>query len=69
MENQIIKLLKQNLDLSDFYVITIWDDIIRCQGHFNNDILAKYMKLGYQFEPYQNGFQSIVKNNLEITLI
>ena len=65
MEKQLITLLKLGFDLDDFYVITIWDHEIKLQGRLNNDTLAKYIKLGYEFKSSEMGFTSL-KNNLEI---
>ena len=55
MENYLIELLKQPIDLEDFYVINIYEndcygEHIHLQGHNSPEIFLKYSKLGYEFK-------------------
>ena len=71
METTLIRLLKVDYNLDDFYTITFWNsgeyDIV-LQGNLTNEKLVKYMELGYQFEKHQSGFLAI-NNRVRIVLI
>lgn len=71
MEQTIIKLLKLNYDLDDFYSITInpegYSNTICLQGNFTPEKLSKYTELGYSFKVASIGFQAFndkIKINL-----
>ena len=71
MEQTIIKLLKLNFDLDDFYVITFnpsfYQEEITLQGNCTPEKLLKYTQLGYSFESNTNGFTS-TKEKIKINL-
>jgi hypothetical protein len=58
MEKTIIRLLKLNFDLDDFYNISINPDYhaenITLQGHPSSEKLLKYTNLGYAFTKGEN---------------
>ena len=73
MENHLIDLLKQNLDLNDFYSITIWkNDMdghhINLQGNNTPELLLKYSNLGFEFKLTNGTWFKATKNKFIITL-
>jgi hypothetical protein len=75
MENNLIKLLKLDFNLDDFYIATIYpkrESIDSCeislQGWSTPEKLNKYTQLGYVFEKNSNGYLSANLNKVEITL-
>jgi hypothetical protein len=68
MENQLIKLLKQGLDLDDFFAITIYKDESRLIGFNKDEKLTKYSKLGYEFKLTPSNHLEGNKNNIIIVL-
>jgi hypothetical protein len=71
MEQKLIRLLKLDYDLDDFYVITITPDHypeeITLQGHNTPEKLLKYTQLGYSFKAVSIGFEA-VNNKIKINL-
>ena len=65
MEQTLIRLLKLNYNLDDFYVISINPDYhdreITLQGHNSAEKLLKYTQLGYSFKP--DGVSLTATNN------
>ncbi len=72
MEKTIIKLLKLNFDLDDFYSITInpefYPEEIILQGHNSPESLLKYTKLGFSFIVGDNNRFVATKDKIRITL-
>lgn len=71
MEQTIIRLLKLNFNLDDFYSITInpehYAEEITLQGTCTPEKLLKYTQLGYCFESASLGF-SCIKDKIKINL-
>ena len=73
MEKYLIELLKQSIDLDDFYVINFYSndcygEHIHLQGHNNPEVFLKYSKLGYEFKAENVEWFKARKNNIVITL-
>jgi hypothetical protein len=72
MEQTLIRLLKLNFDLDDFYSISIHPEHypaeIVLQGHPTPEKLLKYTQLGYSFISSDNGKFSSTINKISITL-
>lgn len=60
MEQQVLRLLKLNFDLNDFYVITLhpnhYGHEIVLQATQSPELLFKYTNLGFAFEKDDSGF-------------
>ncbi|MGI9137885.1 MAG: hypothetical protein ACR2IM_02475 [Sediminibacterium sp.] len=68
MQNQILNLIKLNFDYDDFYSIDIKKDAIYLQGKIDNEIITKYIKMGYVFK--FEDFRYVAKlNNIIITFM
>jgi hypothetical protein len=71
MEETLIKLLKMDFNLDDFYSILInpkhYPEEITLQGHSSPEKLLKYTQLGYSFTNSHIGF-SCTKNKIKINL-
>lgn len=71
MEQRIIRLLKLNFNLDDFYSITLnpehYAEEITLQGHCTPEKLLKYTQLGYSFESVSIGL-SCTKEKIKINL-
>jgi hypothetical protein len=72
MEQILIKVLKLNFDLDDFYSITInpehYPEIITLQGHPSPEKLLKYTNLGFSFSTGDNNRLVATKDKIRITL-
>ena len=76
MEKYLIELLKQPIDLDDFYVINFYlndhyGEHIHLQGHNSPEVFLKYSKLGYEFKADDNKANEwfrAKKGNISITL-
>ena len=72
MEQTLIKLLKLNFDLDDFYCITIYPDYqaeqLLLQGRPSPEKLLKYTKLGFVFANEENDKLIGIKDKIRITL-
>jgi hypothetical protein len=72
MEQILIKVLKLNFDLDDFYSITInpehYPEIITLQGHPSPEKLLKYTSLGFSFSTGDNNRLVATKEKIRITL-
>ena len=71
MEQTLIRLLKLNFDLDDFYSITIspssYPEQITLQGWGTPETLLKYTKLGFTFDNNGSRLESNV-NKVRIVL-
>ena len=71
MEQRLIRLLKLNFDLDDFYSITIspssYPEQITLQGWSTPEKLLKYTKLGFSFDNNGHRLESNV-NKVRIVL-
>ena len=71
MEKTIIRLLKMDFNLDDFYAITFnpehYPEEITLQGTCTPDKLLKYTQLGYSFENVSIGF-TCTKEKIKINL-
>lgn len=71
MEQRLIRLLKLDYDLDDFYSITLnpehYPEEITLQGTCTPDKLVKYTQLGYSFSNNDNGF-TCTKEKIKINL-
>ena len=65
---QIAKVIDLDLNLDDFYVIRIYDNLIHLQGEHNEAIQSHCEKIGYEFKE-EGMFKIAVKNGIEITLV
>ena len=69
MEQRLIRLLKLNFNLDDFYAITLnpehYAEEITLQGHCTPEKLLKYTQLGYSFESVSIGF-TCIKEKIKI---
>lgn len=73
MENHLIDLLKENLDLNDFYSITIWKNDkdghhINLQGNKTPENILKYSNMGFEFKLNNGNWFKAIKNKFIITL-
>ena len=76
MEKYLIELLKQPIDLDDFYVINFYSndyygEHIHLQGHNSPEVFLKYSQLGYVFKADDNKANEwfrAQKGNISITL-
>jgi hypothetical protein len=71
MEQIILRLLKLNFDLDDFYSITInpehYPEVITLQGSPSPEKLLKYTKLGFSFGTGDNARLVATKDKIRIT--
>ena len=70
MEKKIIDLIKMGLDLDKFYSIQFWNSgitDIQIQGWLDNNDIADYVKLGFEFK-FENNMYSASKDNIRIVL-
>ena len=73
MEQIIIKLIKQNFNLDDFYTINFRSkdadcEFILLQGENTTEKFMKYVNLGFVFQPYNDTMYKAVKNGISIIL-
>lgn len=73
MENKLISLLKLGYNLDDFYNVTIWNSAgdydIALQGYFSNEIVIKYMNLGFEFTKKDDTRFIAIKDRVKIIFI
>ena len=65
---QIAKVIDLDLNLDDFYVIRIYDNLIHLQGEHNETIQSHCEKIGYQFTT-DGMFKVGTNHGIEITLV
>jgi hypothetical protein len=74
MEQTLIKLLKMNFNLDDFYSITInpeyYPEVMTLQGDNTPEKLLKYTQLGFSFETNHFSSQCLtaIKEKIKINL-
>jgi len=54
------------IDVDDFYVISIKDNEIDLQGHFNSELIKKYSS--FVFEVSRASYVEATRSNINITL-
>jgi hypothetical protein len=69
MKEQVEKLSMLNIDMNDFYAITLYESEIRLQGRYYGRTYNKLKELGFVFVLDEgSGYLESSKNGINVTL-
>lgn len=68
MKEQFEKLSMLNIDMNDFYTITLYECEVRLQGRLTESLLKKMKELGFVFHLSQNGWLEASLDKVYVTL-
>jgi hypothetical protein len=70
MKENITKLnrISRKVDLSKFYVITVYPAQINFQGKYDNEIVKFLKKLGFEYCLDNSGITVFTRSNIEVNL-
>lgn len=68
MKKQVEKLSMLNIDMNDFYAITLYESEIRLQGRLTGTLLRKMKELGFVFVLDDSGYLESRMDDINVTL-
>lgn len=68
MKKQVEKLSMLNIDMNDFYAITLYESEIRLQGRLTGTLLRKMREYGFVFVLDDSGYLESRMDDIAVTL-